>query len=181
MKKILAIILAVTFLLALVGCSRPTPSQTNNDSDKKRFNIEDDALKFENVGYETSVVTDSNEIYEQLNQTIKGLVQMGGRIEGTDLRMSDCQPLLNKLPEVCEKITGKANHTKMYENAPYESIMIFYFEKPWDAKQYVELFTPWFKIIQHQKASTKEYTYGHNGNIVYLCTTEAYDILMQNS
>ena len=171
MKKILAIILAVTFLLALVGCSSP----------KKMFNIEDDALKFENVGYETSVFTDSNEIYEQLNEIIKDFVQSGGRIEGTELRFSDCEPLFNKLPEVCEKITGKANHTKMYENAPYESIMIFYFETPSDAEQYVELFIPWFKIVQHQKASTKEYTYGHKDNIVYLCTTEAYDILMQDS
>jgi hypothetical protein len=180
MKKILAIILAVTFLLALVGCSRPTPSQTNNNSGKKRFNIEDDALKFENAEYETSVLTDSHEIYELLEDTLKGYVQSGGRIDGTDLSLTDCRPLFDRLPEVCEKITGSANHLKMYENAPYEQIMIFYFETHWDAKQYVELFVPWFKIVQYSKAPSKEYTFGHKGNIVYLCTTEAYDILMQN-
>ena len=170
MKKILAIILAVTFLLALVGCSSP----------KKMFNIEDDALKFENAGYETSVITDKNEIYEYLYQTMRGMVMLGGTIDGTDLRFSDCRPLLDKTPEICEKITGKANHVKKYENAPYELMMIFYFETPSDAEQFVELFIPWFKIVQHQKASTKEYTYGHKDNIVYLCTIEAYDILMQN-
>ncbi len=170
MKKILAIILAVTFLLALVGCSSP----------KKMFNIEDDALKFENAGYETDVVTDRNEIFEQLKDILGSYVQLGDRIDGTELSFSDCRPLFERLPEVCEKLTGKANHLKMYENAPYEQIMIFYFETPSDAEQYTELFTPWFKIVQYSKSS-KEYTYGHKDNIVYLCTIEAYDILMQNS
>ena len=197
MKKILAIVLAATFLLALIGCSKPIPSPTTNDSlvgssnpipssttndaDKKMFNIEDDALKFENMEYKTSILTDGNEIYEQLNQTVEPMIQTGGHIDGTDLSFSDCRPLWNKLPEVCEKITGKANHTKNYENAPYESILIFYFETPSDAEQYVELFIPWFKIVQYQKASTKAYTYGQKDNIVYICTIEAYDILMQNS
>lgn len=169
MKKILAIIMAAAFLLALVGCANSL-----------MFDIEEDTLKFENAGYEIYVTTDSNEVRENLNQRLKGLVQMGDAITGTDLKMSDCRPLYDKLPEVCEKITGEANYTKKYENAPYESMIIFYFETPSDAERYVELFIPWFKIIQHQKASTKEYTYGQNGNMVYIGTIEAYDILMQS-
>ena len=47
-------------------------------------------------------------------------------------------------------------------------------------EQYIELFIPWFQIVQYSKSS-KEYTFGHTDNIVYLCTTEAYDILMQDS
>ena len=170
MKKISAIILAVTLLFALVGCS----------SSQKMFNIEDDALKFKNAGYETSVLTDSHEIYVLLEDTLKSFVQQGDRINGTDLSFSDCRPRYDELPEVCEKITGRANHVKQYENAPYEQSMIFYFETPSDAEQYIELFIPWFQIVQYSKSS-KEYTFGHTDNIVYLCTTEAYDILMQDS
>lgn len=171
MKKLLAIILAVAFLFALVGCS----------STQKMFKIEDDASKFENAGYETSVLTDRNEISELLEETVGGFVQLGDRIDGTDLSFSDCRPLYDRLPEVCEKITGRANHIKNYENAPYERIMIFYFETPSDAEQYYELFIPWFQIVQYSKASTKEYTYGFEGNIVYVSTIEAYDILKHDS
>lgn len=172
MKKILAIILAVTFLLVSTGCSLP----------KKMFNIEYDAFKFENAGYETSVMTDSDEIYEMLEDTLWDYVKLGGNgIYGTDLRFSDCSPLFDSLPVLCEKITGWANHIKKYEHAPYEQMTICYFETPADAEQYFELFIPWFKIIQYSKEHTKEYTYGQKDNIVYICTIDAYDILMQNS
>ncbi len=170
MKKIFAIMLAVTFLFTLVGCASP----------EKMFKIEDDALKFENAGYEISVITDKNEIYKILKETIGSFVQLGDRIDGTDLSFSDCRPLYDRLPEVCEKITGRANHIKEYENAPYEQIMVFYFETPSDAEQYFELFIPWFQIVQYSKAS-KEITYGYEGNIVYVCTIEAYDILKHDS
>ena len=172
MKKIFAIVLAVASLFALTCCSFLFPKRT--------FDIHEDAAKFEQAGYVISVMTDKDEIHEYLDEALGGMVQMGDAIDGTDLSFSDCRPLLESLPEVCEKITGKANHVKYNKNAPYEPIMIYYFETPADAERYAELFTPWFKIIQYSRSSAKEYTYGCEGNILYVCTTEAYDLLMQD-
>lgn len=169
-KKLIVLLLVATLQLALVGCF----------SQKKQFNIQDDASKFEKAGYEVSVITENDEIHDDLEDTIRSMVTMGGIIDGTDLKFGDCYPLFEKLPQVCEKITGKANHTKRYEDAPYESMMIYYFETSSDAEEYYELFVPWFKIIQFAKSPSKEYTYGLKDNIVYVCTLDALEILMKN-